>query len=501
MLIQSGIVRSPLQHNHVSLAHSLSFPAGFPSSAFLRTVRARKPPMVTVRCSISQVHSYGTVDYEGRPPIKWNAVYRRISMMEDPEMGSATVLNQCEKEGKRLTKWELCRVVRQLRKFRRYKPALEVYEWMNNKKERFRTSTTDTAIQLDLIAKVQGIISAENFFLKLPDTLKDNRTYGALLNAYVRAQMREQAESLMEKMRDRGYARNALPFNVIMTLYLNLKDYDKVDLVVSQMEEENIPLDIYSYNIWLSSCGYQGSVGKMEHVFLQMKLDRTINPNWTTFSTMASMYIKLGQMEKAEDCLKKVETRITGRNRISYHYLISLYGGVGLKEEVYRIWNIYKSIFPSISNLGYHTMISSLIRLGDIRGAEQIFEEWLLVKSTYDPRIVNLLMGWYVREGLFEKAKGLFDEMVEGGGKANSSTWEILAEGHIRGKRISEALSCLKEAVLVERSKTWKPKPANICSILKLCEQEGDSGSKDYLVGLLRQTGFLDDEAYEPYIL
>ena len=46
--------------------------------------------------------------------------------MENPEMGSASVLNQWENEGKRLTKWELCRVVKELRKFKRFKMALEV---------------------------------------------------------------------------------------------------------------------------------------------------------------------------------------------------------------------------------------------------------------------------------------------------------------------------------------------------------------------------------------
>ena len=46
--------------------------------------------------------------------------------MEDPEMGAASVLNRCEKEGKRVTKWEIRRIIKELRKFRRYKVALEV---------------------------------------------------------------------------------------------------------------------------------------------------------------------------------------------------------------------------------------------------------------------------------------------------------------------------------------------------------------------------------------
>ena len=145
---------------------------------------------------------------------------------------------------------------------------------MNDRGERFRVSASDAAIQLDLVGKVHGVSGAEEYFLKLPDHLNDRRIYGALLNAYVRARMREKAESLLDKMRNKGYAMHSLPFNVMMTLYMNLKEYDKVDLMVSEMIERSIQLDIYSYNIWLSSRGLQGSAERMEQVFEQMKIGR-----------------------------------------------------------------------------------------------------------------------------------------------------------------------------------------------------------------------------------
>ncbi|XVF22852.1 hypothetical protein REPUB_Repub12eG0206800 [Reevesia pubescens] len=492
---------SSLLNHRVSLSSTSSYsrqlPCQIPQFLLSKTRSYQKLP---ITCSISQIHSYGTMDYERRPMIKWNAIYKKISLMENPDLGSATVLNDCEKGGRKLTKWELCRVVKELRKYKRYKQALEVYEWMNNRGERFRFSASDAAIQLDLIAKVRGVSSAEDFFLQLPDTMKDKRIYGALLNAYARAKMRDKAESLIDNMRNKGYALHPLPFNVMMTLYMNLKEYDKVESMVSEMMEKNIRLDIYSYNIWLSSCGSLGSVEKMEQVHKQMKQDRSINPNWTTFSTMATMYIKMGLTEKAEECLRNVESRITGRDRIPYHYLISLYGTVGNKEEVYRVWKVYKSIFPSIPNLGFHAMISSLVRASDIQGAENIYEEWLSVKTSYDPRIANLLIGWYVKEGNLDKAESFFNHMAEVGGKPNSTTWEVFAEGHIQEQRVDEALSCLKEAFATEGSRSWRPKPPNVSAFFNLCEEKQDMASREVLEGLLRQSGYLKNEAYASLI-
>ncbi|BAT96847.1 hypothetical protein LR48_Vigan11g163600 [Vigna angularis] len=496
-------LESSLHNQTLSLSSSLSFSLPFkPSSSTLRFARTRATCLPLVTCSVSKVHNYGTVDYERRPIVRWNDVYRRISLNPDPDMGSAEVLNRWENEGKNLTKWELSRVIKELRKYKKFRRALEVYDWINNRPERFRVSESDAAIQLDLIAKVRGFPSAEVFFLSLEDQLKNKRTYGALLNVYVHSRSKEKAESLFDTMRGKGYVVHPLPFNVMMTLYMNVKEYDKVDMLVSEMLEKKIQLDIYTYNIWLSSCGSQGSIEKMEQVFEQMEKDPTIIPNWSTFSTMASMYIRMDQTEKAEECLRKVEDRIKGRDRIPFHYLLSLYGRIGNKDEIYRVWNIYKSVFPkNTPNLGYHAVISSLVKVDDIAGAEKLYKEWVSVKLSYDPRVGNLLLDWYVEAGDMHKALSFFKQMKEDGGFPNSNTWEILSEGYIADKRISEALSCLKEAFMVANdSRSWRPKPLNLSAFLELCQEQGDLGSADTLTVLLKLSKFSKYKAYESFI-
>ncbi|XP_074280042.1 pentatricopeptide repeat-containing protein At1g02150-like [Silene latifolia] len=495
MILQSTL--TPSSPHPLPLSSPISFPHGSSSFASFPILRTHKLNTISIKCSISQIHNYGTMDYEKRPLLKWNNIFKRISTMaEDPQMNVASVLNQCENEGKKISKWELCRIAKELRKFKRYKLALQVYEWMNNRIERYRLSSSDTAIQLDLIAKVHGVTYAEDYYTRVPDTLKDKRIYGALLNAYAGAKLRDKAENLMEEMRNRGHAVQPLPYNVMMTLYMKLNELDKVDGLISEMKQKSIPLDLYTYNIWLSARGSQGSAEAMEQVFQEMSLDPTIVPNWTTFSTMAAMYVKMGQLEKAEQCLKNLETRITGRDKMPYHYLISLYGSLGNRDEVYRVWNVYKSVMSNIPNWGYHSVISSLVRLGDIEGAEKLYEEWLPVKTSYDPKVGNLLIGWYVKKEPFEKVKGFFDHMIEAGGKPNATSWEILGEAHLKERRISEALACFKEAVSEEGAMKWRLKPSNVNAFLELCDQEDNQACKEEIVGLLTHTGCLQDEYY-----
>ncbi|EPS66397.1 hypothetical protein M569_08380, partial [Genlisea aurea] len=447
-----------------------------------------------VTCSSFSTRDSGIVDYESRPSRSWSAICKRISESGSEERGVFTVLNQAEKDGRYLTRWELCRIAKELRKFRRYKFALEVFDWMNNRPERFRITTSDTAIRLDLIAKVHGIPSAESYFSRLTDELKDKRIYGSLLNVYARAKMREEAETLMDKMRTRGYATQPLPYNVMMTLYLNLKDHEKVECLVAEMRERSIELDIYSYNIWLSSRGSLGSVERMEQVFDLIQLDPSLNPNWATFSSMAATYIRLGYLDKACDCLKKIEIILTSRDRLPYHHLISLYGSAGKSDEVRRMWNLYKATFPIIPNVAYNTVISALLRTDEIDDARKLYDEWAKAKTRYDPRIGNLFLVWYSRNGLGEKVESFFDEMSRLGCEPNGLTWEVMAEYHIRNGRPREAVSCVGEAVAVERRpKKWAPKPSTVAAILRLCEEGGDAASREGLVEILRSVGRLGD--------
>ncbi|KAK2969634.1 hypothetical protein RJ640_000754 [Escallonia rubra] len=119
VLLQPTSSPSPLQqqqhhHHHfhkVSLSSTLSYSLSIQSISRTATTHFPASKLPSVTCSISQVYSYGTVDYERRPVVKWKAVYKKISMMENPEKGCAGVLNQAENEGKQLTKWELCRTL------------------------------------------------------------------------------------------------------------------------------------------------------------------------------------------------------------------------------------------------------------------------------------------------------------------------------------------------------------------------------------------------------
>ncbi|KAL6547314.1 hypothetical protein OROMI_023035 [Orobanche minor] len=109
-----------------SLVQNSSFFLELPnlSTAF----KIHNNPAVTKCSSTSQRYSYETVDFERRPVQKWYAIYKEICMFDNSNLDKAatSVLNQIENEGKRISKWELSKVVKELRKFRCYNLALQL---------------------------------------------------------------------------------------------------------------------------------------------------------------------------------------------------------------------------------------------------------------------------------------------------------------------------------------------------------------------------------------
>ncbi|VFQ75812.1 unnamed protein product [Cuscuta campestris] len=493
------------RHQRSDLSPDLSLPLrSFPSGSGLSSSRLL-PPLTTSGNPVSRCITRAfpwsprkneIVEYEKRPKEKWIRYFEKLAAVRNPEKGVAAVLNGYESKGKRVNTIYLFRAARMLCKAKLYKHALEVYRWMESKPpDTYPVTTKDRAFKLDLIYQAHGASSAEDYFMSLKESVRDRLVHGALLKVYVDCKMKEKAESLYATMKEKGMVDSALFTNAMMTLYTGLGEFDKVDPIISEMKKKGFSLDACSYNIWLTSLGARRSFEKMDQVFDSMKKKPSIDIGWDTYSIMAAVYIKMGYFESAEECLKQVEGKIDGQNRTPYDHLISLYGALGKPRDVHRLWIDYKSKFTTLSDKDYREVIKSLLRCGDVEGAEVIYDEWLSTKPTpYDPRIGNLLLACYVKNGETEKIKAFFNQMAELGGNQNPKTWEILAAHEIRGKRVAEALSCLKVAVSVNQSKKWKPERALVSSILKSCEEEGDAANKEMLFEVLKETGYLHDE-------
>ncbi|XWS68629.1 hypothetical protein CRYUN_Cryun04dG0107200 [Craigia yunnanensis] len=377
----------------------------------------------------------------------------RISRTGDPRASIVPVLNQWLEEGKPIKQSVLQSLIRLLRRFRRFKHALEVSEWMSEEMN-FDISIGEMAVRLDLISKVHGIDQAEKYFYSLSDTMR--------------------------------------------TFQCKLGKYEKLDVVMQEMKEKGIKPDAFTDNIRLNAYASSSDIEGMEKFLTKMENDVEISIDWHTYVVAANTYLKAGLTEKALQMLNRAEQLVThGTRRHAYEVFLTLYTNLGRKNEVYRIWKLYGNLGKFL-NSGYLCMISSLIKLNDFDGAEKILAEWESGYSVYDARIPNVIISAYCKRGFIEKAEAYSNSLIERGvtKEPDAFTWNSLATGYQIDGQMAKAVETLKKAILASSS-GWKPNAGTWAACLEFLKGENNIEAAEELLQLLRVRGHFSTDVYD----
>ncbi|OIS99235.1 PREDICTED: pentatricopeptide repeat-containing protein At2g20710, mitochondrial-like isoform X1 [Nicotiana attenuata] len=417
-----------------------------------------------------------------------DSLYRRISPLGDPNESIVPVLDQWINEGKHVVKEDLQNMIKELRGYRRYKHALEVSYWMTDKRF-FSPQPADIAARIHLLFKVKGLEEVEKYLNSIPQQLKGFHVYSALLNCYTSEKCVQKAEEIMQKVRDMGLARTPLCYNFMMKMYYQTGSWEKIDNMMNEMEGKGIIFDQFTLMIRLSAYAVAGDSDGIDKIVTMMESDQRITLDWNTYSIASEMYLKVGQVEKALGMLTKLEGMLAPvkKNNVAFDLLLRQYAKAGKKQEVRRVWDLYKQNQP-IYNKGYISMMSSLMKFDDIEGAEQIFEEWESRGLSYDFRVPNILIGAYCRNGLLQKAKALIDRGSSKGGVPSVATWCHLASGYIHEDQVSKAVEALSKAVSICPPK-FKPSRETLRTCVEYWENGGNVEKAEEFVRSLEVEG------------
>ncbi|XP_008225086.1 PREDICTED: pentatricopeptide repeat-containing protein At4g21705, mitochondrial [Prunus mume] len=412
-------------------------------------------------------------------------LYTKISPLGNPSLNVVPELDDWVYKGHKVRVAELQRIIHDLRKRKRFSQALQISEWMKQKGICI-FSPVEHAVQLDLIGKVRGLVSAEEYFNNLREGDKNLKTYGALLNCYVRQLQTDKSLAHLRKMKEMGFASSPLTYNDIMCLYTNVGEHEKVPGVLTEMKENNVPPDNFSYRICVNSYGVRSDLEGMEKVLEEMESQPHIVMDWNTYAVVANFYIKEGQTHKAINALKKSEERLDNKDGLGHNHLISLYANMGNKDEVLRLWGLEKSACKRCINRDYIGMLISLVRLGELDEAEKVVKEWELSGNCYDFRVPQTVIIGYTVKRLYERAEAMLEDLMEKGKATTPKSWEIVAAGFVNKGETEKAFQCMKAALCLSAEKGWKPNLRVSTTILSWLGDKGSVEDVEAFVGLLR---------------
>ena len=364
--------------------------------------------------------------------------------------------------------------------------VLQVFSWMDSCNS-LELSSWDHAARLGLIAKAHGASQAEEYYKKLKNAAAKRAASFPLLHCYVSERNVQKAETFMSELQSCGLPVDPHSFNEMMKLYVATCQYEKVLSVIDLMKRNNVPRNVLSYNLWMNACAQVSGVASVQSVFKEMVNDGMVEIGWSTYCTLANIFMMHGLTTKAQACLRKAETKLSPTGRLGYSFLMTCYAALNDSDGVMRLWEASKSVPGRIPNANYMTALLCSIKVGDISRAEWIFGSWEAECRKHDVRVSNVLLGAYVRNGWIEKAERLHLHMLEKGARPNYKTWEILLEGYVQSRQMDKAVDAMKKGLSLLKSCHWRPPLELVEAIAKHFEEQGSADDAYRYAKVLRR--------------
>ncbi|CAH9109287.1 unnamed protein product [Cuscuta epithymum] len=427
--------------------------------------------------------------------VKKMSLYSKISPLGNPTTSIVPQLDEWVRQGNKVRFAELQRIAIDLRKRKRFSQALEVFNWLKKNVE-IRFSATEHAMRLDLIGRVQGIVSAEEYFNGLSEEDKNEKTYGALLHCYARQLQVDKALLHLQKMKERGLSLTSVAFNDIMGLYTRIGEYEKVPEVLDLMKKNGVCPDNLSYRTCINSYGERSDIDGMEKLLNEMENQTHLIMDWNTYAAIANCYIKLGLPMKANFMLAKAEEKIDVKSREIYNFLISLHSKLGNKSHVFRLWEAAKSNCKKLVNQNYITMLKSLVKLDELDEAEKLLIEWESSGNCDDLRVPCTVISGYIDKELFAKAENMLKDLKSKGKIVSPSIWGIVVEGYLDKGELERAIECMNVALSLKESEEWKPNTKVVMGIISSFGEKCSSKEVESFISLLKRSVPLTRQMY-----
>ncbi|KAH0911352.1 hypothetical protein HID58_034673 [Brassica napus] len=363
-----------------------------------------------------KVWEYSPLEFDYRIPTMLASGYRERGMVDEAEkLIMKTLIKNIRMKrpinplldewGGRMRVSELKCLIKNLHDSNQFSKALQ---WMDEKRA-CNIYAEDYAARLHMVEVVLGLEEAEKFFKNIPENMKDYTVYATLLSSYAKSDKHlGKAKVTFEKMRELGFLMKPSPFNSMLSFP---SQRNMVGEFLREMEENNVSPDSLIVNKVLRIYAADSNVEAMEKFMKKWSGEEGIKLERETMAAVAKAYAKAGSMGKA----------------------IEMYGGVaGSEGEVYRLWNEFKKneeleddwwcrLFNKNEKLEgdmYKTVITSLLKLDNVEGAEKVYGEWKPVGPNLDLSIPGLLISRFCAEGnelkvgeLINSIKGKRNEM------------------------------------------------------------------------------------------
>ncbi|KAJ1390408.1 Tetratricopeptide-like helical domain superfamily [Sesbania bispinosa] len=270
-------------------------------------------------------------------------------------------------------------------------------------------------------------------------------TVGILVRGLCRAGRTNQALEVLNKSHPNV---NRVVYNTLVSSLCKEDMIDEAEKLVERMREQGLLPDVVTFNSRVSALCRAGKVLEASRIFRDMQMDEELGlprPNVITFNLMLKGFCKQGMMKEARSL---VETMKKAGNFVTLEsYNIWLLGllrnGKLLEARLVLDEMVDKGIEPNIYS--YNIMMDGLCRSHMLSDARRLMD--LMVSNGVYPDTVtySTLLHGYCSKGKVSEAKGVLHEMIRNGCQPNTYTCNTLLHSLWKEGRKLEAEEMLQK--------------------------------------------------------
>ncbi|XP_042398110.1 pentatricopeptide repeat-containing protein At3g06430, chloroplastic-like isoform X2 [Zingiber officinale] len=288
---------------------------------------------------------------------------------------------------------------------RQWQEALKVFDML--KEQPFYSPKEGTYMKLlILLGKSGQAIRAHQLF---DDMMEEGcqpnpELYTALLAAYCRSNLLDEAFSILEKMKTLPLCQpDVYTYSTLLKACTEASRFDLVDSLYQDMSERMISPNTVTQNIVLSGYGKAGKFDEMEKVLSGMLESSTCKPDVWTMNIILSLFGNMSQVDAMEKWYERFRAYGIEPETRTFNILIGAYGKKRMYDKMTAVMEYMRKLeFPWTTST-YNNIIEAFAEVGDAKNMECAFNQMRAEGMKSDTKTFCCLLNGYSNAGQFHK--------------------------------------------------------------------------------------------------
>ncbi|THU55965.1 hypothetical protein C4D60_Mb11t12250 [Musa balbisiana] len=288
---------------------------------------------------------------------------------------------------------------------KQWQEALEVFDML--KEQSFYSPKEGTYMKLLLLLGKSGQpIQAQKLFNTMEEEgcQPTSELYTALLAAYCRSNLLDEAFSVLVKMKTLPHCQpDVYTYSTLIKACVEASRFDLVDSLYQDMSERLITPNTVTQNIVLSGYGKAGKFDEMEKVLSGMLESTTCKPDVWTMNIILSLFGNVGQVDMMEKWYEKFRGFGIEPETRTFNILIGAYGKRRMYDKMTSVMEYMRKLAFPWTTSTYNNVIEAFADVGDAKNMEYAFNQMRAEGMKADTKTFCCLLNGFSIAGLFHK--------------------------------------------------------------------------------------------------